>query len=49
MPNDTITASPIDRQVWLRIFVPIILVALAAILRIWPLQGLGSSLAWLTF
>lgn len=36
-------------QTWLRYAVAIVLVAFAAVLRIWPLQALGSTLAWLTF
>lgn len=34
---------------WTHYIVAIALVGLAAALRIWPLQALGSSLAWLTF
>lgn len=37
------------RRAWARYAVAIALVALAAALRIWPLQALESSLAWLTF
>ncbi|MEN9479856.1 MAG: hypothetical protein RLZZ298_1251 [Pseudomonadota bacterium] len=49
MPNNNITALPADRQIWLRYSAALALVALAAALRIWPLQALGSTLAWLTF
>jgi signal transduction histidine kinase/CheY-like chemotaxis protein len=34
---------------WARYILAIALVALAAALRIWPLQALNSTLAWLTF
>ena len=34
---------------WLKYAATVMIVALAAALRIWPLQALGSSLAWLTF
>lgn len=37
------------RRTWTRYVVAVALIALAAALRIWPLQALGSSLAWLTF
>ncbi len=37
------------RRDWTRYVVAVALVALAAALRIWPLQPLESSLAWLTF
>jgi signal transduction histidine kinase/CheY-like chemotaxis protein len=37
------------RRAWARYVVAIAIVALAAALRIWPLQPLGSTLAWLTF
>jgi signal transduction histidine kinase/FixJ family two-component response regulator len=36
-------------RTWKRYAVAFALVAFAAALRIWPLQPLGSSLAWLTF
>jgi diguanylate cyclase (GGDEF)-like protein/PAS domain S-box-containing protein len=36
-------------RTWTRYIIAIALVAFAAILRIWPLQSLESSLAWLTF
>lgn len=39
----------IFRRAWTRYVLAIALVAFAAALRIWPLQALGSSLAWLTF
>jgi signal transduction histidine kinase/DNA-binding response OmpR family regulator len=39
----------LDRHPWLRYVVAIALVAFAAALRAWPLQALGSILAWLTF
>jgi signal transduction histidine kinase/DNA-binding response OmpR family regulator len=34
---------------WRRLLVAIALITLAASLRIWPLESLGASLAWLTF
>lgn len=34
---------------WFRVVVAMVLVMLAAAMRIWPLQALGSSLVWLTF
>jgi signal transduction histidine kinase/DNA-binding NarL/FixJ family response regulator len=34
---------------WTRYIVAIVLIAFASALRIWPLQALGSSLAWLTY
>ncbi|HET7733922.1 MAG TPA: ATP-binding protein, partial [Paludibacter sp.] len=34
---------------WKRLIVTFMLVAIAAALRVWPLQSLGSMLAWLTF
>lgn len=37
------------RRAWTRYVVAIAIVALAAALRIWPLQALGSTLVWLTF
>jgi diguanylate cyclase (GGDEF)-like protein/PAS domain S-box-containing protein len=37
------------RHAWGRYIVALVLVACAASLRVWPLQGLESSLAWLTF
>lgn len=37
------------RRAWQRHAVAIALIACAAALRIWPLQALGSSPAWLTF
>ncbi|TAN51849.1 MAG: response regulator [Methylococcaceae bacterium] len=36
-------------RAWTRYVVAIALVAVAAALRIWPLQALGSTLVWLTF
>ena len=39
----------LSHRAWARYAVAIALVALAAALRIWPLQALESSLAWLTF
>ncbi|MGA7750510.1 MAG: EAL domain-containing protein [Gallionella sp.] len=39
----------ICRRAWTRYVVAIALVALAAALRIWPLQAIESRLAWLTF
>jgi diguanylate cyclase (GGDEF)-like protein len=39
----------IFRRTWIRYVIAIALVALATVLRIWPLQALESSLAWLTF
>lgn len=42
-PHQTIHPS------WLRYIAAIALVAFSAILRIWPLQALESSLTWLTF
>ena len=39
----------IPHQTWTRYAVAITLVALAAAMRIWPLQALESTLAWLTF
>lgn len=39
----------LDRHASLRFLVAIALVAIAAALRAWPLQALGSILAWLTF
>jgi diguanylate cyclase (GGDEF)-like protein/PAS domain S-box-containing protein len=36
-------------SLWLQYGVSVFLVALAATLRIWPLQDLGSGLVWLTF
>lgn len=41
--------SPRLRLLWLRYGLPVLLVALAAALRIWPLRHEGSSLAWATF
>ncbi|MBI5791862.1 MAG: response regulator [Rhodocyclales bacterium] len=37
------------RQVWLRYVIAVVVVAIAALLRVWPLQALGASLVWLTF
>jgi diguanylate cyclase (GGDEF)-like protein len=37
------------QNVWARLALAPAMVALAAVLRIWPLQTLGSSLVWLTF
>lgn len=37
------------RPRWLRFVVAVAIVSFAAALRIWPLQALGSKLAWLTF
>lgn len=37
------------RHAWRRYVVALVIVAFAAFLRIWPLQGLESGLAWLTF
>lgn len=34
---------------WIRYGIAIVLITLAAALRIWPLQALGSTLVWLTF
>lgn len=34
---------------WRRYGLAVVVVAFAAVLRIWPLQALGSSLVWLTF
>jgi signal transduction histidine kinase/DNA-binding response OmpR family regulator len=34
---------------WRRVFAAIFLVALAVMLRVWPLHSLGNKLAWLTF
>lgn len=42
-------SQPIFRRAITRYVVVIAFVAFAAALRIWPLQSLGSSLAWLTF
>lgn len=42
-------SQQIFRRTWTRYAVAVALVALAAALRIWPLQALDSSLAWLTF
>lgn len=39
----------IFRRAWTRYVVAVAIVALAAVLRIWPLQALGSTLVWLTF
>ena len=39
----------IFRRAWTRYALAFALVALAAVLRIWPLQPLGSTLVWLTF
>ncbi|HZW24073.1 MAG TPA: ATP-binding protein [Gallionella sp.] len=39
----------IFRRSWARFALAFVLVPFAAALRIWPLQALGSSLAWLTF
>jgi len=39
----------IFRRAWIRYAVAITIVALAAVLRIWPLQAIESRLAWLTF
>jgi signal transduction histidine kinase/DNA-binding NarL/FixJ family response regulator len=36
-------------QVVQKILAPIIIISIAAALRLWPLQSLGMSLAWLTF
>ena len=41
--------QPIFRHAWTRYVVAVAVVALASSLRIWPLQSLESSLAWLTF
>ncbi|QFY43864.1 DUF4118 domain-containing protein [Candidatus Methylospira mobilis] len=37
------------RFAWSRYAIAIVLEALAAALRVWPLQALGSTLVWLTF
>jgi K+-sensing histidine kinase KdpD len=34
---------------WRRYLVAVALVAAAVVLRVWPLQALGSRLVWLTF
>ncbi|MBF0293407.1 MAG: DUF4118 domain-containing protein, partial [Nitrospinae bacterium] len=41
--------QPLTRRIWLRYAVAVILVVIAAALRIWPLEGLGVRLAYLTF
>ncbi len=42
-------SRPIYASAWTRYLVAIALVAFAAALRVWPLQALQSTLAWLTF
>jgi K+-sensing histidine kinase KdpD len=37
------------RSTWRRYFVGVAVIAVAAALRVWPLQALGGRLAWLTF
>lgn len=39
----------IFRSIWARYVLAVALVAVATALRIWPLEALGSTLAWLTF
>ena len=39
----------IFRRAWTRYALAVALVAFASALRIWPLQSLGSGLAWLTY
>ncbi|MFH0976296.1 MAG: ATP-binding protein [Spirochaetota bacterium] len=36
-------------SIWKRAVVPVILIFIASVLRIWPLQSLESTLVWLTF
>jgi signal transduction histidine kinase/CheY-like chemotaxis protein len=45
----SLNPQQIFRRAWTRYVVAVVLIAVAAALRIWPLQALGSSLAWLTF
>jgi diguanylate cyclase (GGDEF)-like protein/PAS domain S-box-containing protein len=49
MPSTLTSSTPVDRQIWLPYFAALALVTLAATLRVWPLQALGSTLTWLTF
>ncbi|MBS1191891.1 MAG: response regulator [Rhodocyclaceae bacterium] len=37
------------RRAWLRYVLAVVLVILGALLRIWPLQGLGLRIPWVTF
>jgi signal transduction histidine kinase/CheY-like chemotaxis protein len=47
--NNPITLNRLLPWTWRRYIVAVALIAVAASLRVWPLQSLGSTLVWLTF
>ncbi|MGZ4957625.1 MAG: ATP-binding protein [Methylomonas sp.] len=49
MNNNKETRPNVSHPAWLPYVVAVILVVVAAALRLWPLQGLGLRLAYLTF